>query len=481
MASVFKLILLAILAFSFVTPIFANGLPITVKQQLKKAGIPESAVGVYVADVQSNKPAIAFNANTAMNPASVMKLVTTYAGLEILGPAYVWKTELYLQGEVAGGVLNGDLIIKGYGDPSLNLEKFWLLIYQLRQAGIRVISGNLILDFSHFQIKKGDPGAFDGQPHRAYNILPDALMVNYKTSILQIEPQPDKKRVQFKVDPIPESLQVINNVTLKRGRCGDWRRRLKINISTNQHNTPATSIALNGQYSTQCGKKNYPLSLHDNITYIGDLFKRLWTQQDGVFMGNVMSGETPSGMKPFKTYQSPPLTEVIRGINKYSNNIAARQLYLTMGAAKDSRLSPATVANSAEAVKQWLRTKQMNFSELRVENGSGLSRIERISPRHMGQLLQAAFKSPVMAEFMSSLPIAAIDGTMRKRLRRTAMEGMAHIKTGTLRSVKAMAGYMLDKRGRRKVVVFFIGHANADRGERAMDALLQWAYEENKL
>lgn len=472
-----RLILLIILFLSIILSAHASGLPPAVKQKLKKAGIPESAVGVYVAGVRAKKPVVAFNANTAMNPASVMKMVTTYAGLDILGPAYTWKTELYANGEIAGEVLNGDLIIKGYGDSSLNLEKFWLLLYQLRQTGIRVISGNILLDFSRFRLKKGDPGAFDGQPYRAYNILPDALMVNYKTTVLNIKPEAEQKHVQIMASPIPESLQIINNLKLTRGYCGDWRRNLKISVNTNPRRTPATSIALNGQYSTRCGEKNYPLGLHDNITYIGDLFRQLWMQQNGILMGDVIAGEAPDNTEPLLTYRSPPLAEVIRGINKYSNNISARLLYLTMGAAQDFKFSPATEANAAAAIKQWLRTQDLHFPEFKIENGSGLSRTARITPRNMGHLLRAAFKSPVMPEFISSLPISAVDGTMLKRLRRTAVKGMAHIKTGTLRAVKSMAGYVLDKHGRRKVVVFFIAHPNAGRGGAAMDELLQWAYE----
>lgn len=471
-----RLILPAIVAFIIATPAFANGLPLSVQQELKKAGIPESSVGVYVADVQSSKPIIATNADVAMNPASVMKLVTTYAGLELLGPAYTWGTELSVRGEIVGDVLNGDLLIKGYGDPSLNLEKFWLLIYHLRQTGMRVISGNLILDFSHFYVEQKDPGAFDGEPYRAYNILPDALMVNFKTTLLHLEPQQNENRVRIIVDPLPESLQLINNLKLTRGGCGNWRHLVKMNVNT-KHNIPGVSVTLNGQYSTQCGKKTYLLGLHDNLTYIGDLFKWLWAQQDGVFMGTVMSGEVSPDIKPVSTFQSSPLAEVIRGINKYSNNIAARQLYFTLGVKDTASLSVATAQNSEIAVRQWLHSKKMYFPELKIENGSGLSRIERISTRHMGQLLQAAFKSFVMPEFISSLPVAAVDGTMQKRLRGTAMKGMAHIKTGTLNAVKSMAGYVLDKRGHRKAVVFFINHPKASHGTRAMDTLLQWVYE----
>ena len=190
-------------------------------------------------------------------------------------------------------------------------------------------------------------------------------------------------------------------------------------------------------------------------------------------------GEAPKGIAPLKVYQSPPLAVIIRGINKFSNNIAARQLYLTLGTATTSTLnnSPATLAKSNWAMRQWLLSRQMDFPELVIENGSGLSRRERISASHMGSLLQAAFQSPVMPEFISSLPIAAIDGTMRNRLKGTPVSGLAHMKTGSLHAVIALAGYMLNKSGQRFIVVFFVNHPKASRARGAMDSLLQWIHE----
>ena len=171
------------------------------------------------------------------------------------------------------------------------------------------------------------------------------------------------------------------------------------------------------------------------------------------------------------------MSDIVRGINKFSNNIAARQLYLALGTGNsviDS--SPATLAKSDAAVRRWLASKQLNFPELMIENGSGLSRTERISARHMGQLLLAAFKSPVMPEFIASLPIAAVDGTLKNRFTDTPIKGLAHMKTGTLNNVRALAGYLIDEMGRRVVIVFFINHDQAEQSHAIMDTLVQWVY-----
>lgn len=468
---------LLILQIALTAPVLSNELPLIVKQKLQQVAIPESAIGVYVQEIGANQPIVAVNADAAMNPASVMKLLTTYAGLELLGPAYTWPTMLYANGKIIDGVLHGDLIIKGYGDPKLDLENFWLLIHRLRQTGLHEIKGNLVLDHTHYAIPNDDPGEFDGQPYRTYNILPEALLVNYRTTTIHLFPQPENNSVRVVVDPLPESLQVQNNLKLTQDACGDWRNSLTIDAIAGKENKNNFTVVLNGSFSKQCGKQSYMLSLQDSAIYTRDLFKRLWAQQGGLFHGDVVVGQVPRDLLPLKIYQSPPLADIIRGINKFSNNIAARQLYLTLGTG-DAVVnnSPATLAKSDTAIRQWLASKQLNFPELVMENGSGLSRKERISARHTGQLLLAAFYSPVMPEFISSLPIAAVDGTLKNRFTDTPVKGLAHMKTGALNDARALAGYLLDKTGRRVIVVFFVNHDQAGQSRAAMDLLVQWVY-----
>ncbi|SEQ95828.1 D-alanyl-D-alanine carboxypeptidase / D-alanyl-D-alanine-endopeptidase (penicillin-binding protein 4) [Nitrosomonas sp. Nm51] len=461
------------------SPQITRQLPASVQQKLDRTGIPTSALGVYVQEVGASQPMLALNADTAMNPASAMKLVTTYAGLEILGPAYAWQTVISAHGKILNGILHGDLVIKGYGDPKLDLEHFWLLIHRLRQTGLTQITGNLILDHSYYDIPPSDPGAFDGQPYRTYNILPEALLVNYRSTALHLMPDLEKKGVRVTADPIPDSLRVVNNLKLSDKPCGGWRNFLDVEIEAGEKGNDSPQVILNGSFSARCGRQSLLLGLHDSAIYTRELFKRFWSQQGGVFDGDVIIAEAPADLSHLKTYYSPPLAEVIRGINKFSNNIAARQLFLTLGTAgsTSSARSPATLEKSEHALKQWLAAKQLFFPELVIENGSGLSRIERISARHMGQLLLTAFNSPVMPEFIASLPIAAVDGTMRGRLAGTAVSGLAHMKTGALNNVSALAGYMLDQSGRRVVVVVFVNHSQAARSREATDTLLQWIYE----
>lgn len=461
-------------------PVFAleQQLPLVVKQKLQQFGIPESAIGVYIHEIGASKPLLAINADAAMNPASVMKLLTTYAGLELLGPAHTWTTSIYTHGTLADGVLHGDLVIKGYGDPKLDLENFWLLIHHLRQTGLYEIKGNLILDHSHYDIPAVDPGMFDGQPYRTYNVIPEALLVNYRTSTLHLFPQPDKNAVNVVVDPLPQSLRIINDLKLTHGVCGDWQNSLSIDVLADDQLPNDFTVSLRGNFSRQCGKQSYMLSLQDSTRYTRELFSRLWTQQGGVFHGNAILGSAPATSIPLLNHQSPPLADIVRGINKFSNNIAARQLYLALGIGKNlNQNSPATLDKSDYAIKRWLATKQLHFPELIIENGSGLSRKEQISASHMGQLLLAAYASPLMPEFVSSLPIAGVDGTLKNRFVDTALKGMAHLKTGALNNVRALAGYLLDKKKRRVAIVFFVNHDHANQARDAMDRLVQWVYD----
>lgn len=475
------LLVVAVLQWLIPGSTLAQQLPDALKRKFEQVGIPETALGIYIHPIGVKQPIMAVNADVAMNPASVMKLVTTYAGLEILGPAYSWQTVLYAHGKITNGVLHGDLVIKGYGDPKLDLENFWLLIHRLRHTGLHEITGDLILDHTYYDIPQGDPGAFDGQPYRTYNILPEALLINYRSTELHFVPEAKTQSVRIVAEPIPDSVMLVNNVKLTDTACsGDWRNGVAVDIQPGQDARGAVLIAVNGAYSARCGQQSMLLGLHDSATYTRELFRRLWQQQGGVFKGDVILSAAPGGLTPVKIYHSPPLADIIRGINKFSNNIAARQLYLTLGTAGSTQKnqSPATLDRSAEALKRWLASKQLFFPELVIENGSGLSRIERINTRHMGQLLLAAFDSPVMPEFIASMPIAAVDGTMRNRLHGTAVSGLAHIKTGSLNHVRTLAGYMLDKSGRRVVVVIFVNHALAAQSRTAMDAVLQWVYEQ---
>jgi D-alanyl-D-alanine carboxypeptidase/D-alanyl-D-alanine-endopeptidase (penicillin-binding protein 4) len=407
-----------------------------------------------------------------MNPASSMKLVTTYAALELLGPAYRWKTESYAAGPLTGEALNGDLILKGYGDPKLTLENFWLLLRDLRQRGVRDIRGGVLLDQSYFEPTANDPAAFDNEPLRAYNVLPQALQVNFNAIRIRLLPQADNKALRVVADPAPPSLRVVSYLEMDIAPCGDWREGFVTEVTTVGSERV---LILRGRFSAACGEKSFNLNLLPNGHYVDSVFRLLWSELGGTLNGSVRAGELPAGATPLARFDSPPLGDTIRDINKFSNNVMARQLFLTLGAEQFG--PPATPRKGAEAIENWLASKGLDFPELVLENGSGLSRLERISPRHLGMLLLSASNSPVFGEFESSLPIVAVDGTMKKRLQDHAVAGHAHIKTGSLEGVRSVAGYVFDAKGRRMAVVAMVNDPRAGASRPVLDALLQWVYE----
>jgi len=452
----------------------AAPLPATVAKALREAGIPATSVGVFVQDVSARKPLIVHQANQSMSPASTMKLVTTYAGLELLGPAYTWKTEVLTGGTVTGDVLNGDLIVKGYGDPALTLENFWSLLRDVRMQGIREVRGDLVLDDSFFLPIGGDPGAFDNDPYRPYNALPDALLVNFKTVRFRLLAETEGKAVRIIADPAPARLRVVNQLETSEGPCNGWQEGVSTEVGKNGN--ADVSVTISGFYPRSCGEKSLYLSPFDSTGHIDVVFRQVWQELGGTLRGGVRKGIAPFSVRLLASRESRALADVIRDINKFSNNVMARQLLLTIGREAGGEGSPQV---AAQTIGRWLAERDLHFPELDIENGSGLSRTEHITPAHLGQLLLAAWRGPLMAEFVSSLPIAAVDGTMKKRLHDQGVAGHAHIKTGSLRGVKAIAGYVHDRKGRSVVVVFIINHPEASAGQAAQDALLEWVYSRN--
>jgi len=466
-----RLLTIALLLLLPCTTIAQSALPAPVARALALAQIPESAVGVYVHEIGAREPFVAVGADRSLNPASTMKLVTTYAGLEMLGPAYTWNTNLLTDGTVAQEVLTGSLYLRGSGDPKLTIEDFWLMLRNLRARGVREIRGDLVLDGRLFAEENFNPSDFDNQPTSPYNTGPSALLVNFKAVTLQFVPDAATRTVRVFADPPLPQVQVINNLKFTDGACGDWLGRARLDI---QGNADSARITLNGSYALACGENARSYSVLGHRQYVSALFVLLWQELGGTFTGQVRDDATPPQARVVVTAQSESLSEVVRDINKYSNNVMARQLFLTLGL--NGGVSPATTASATAGIRQWLALKGLEMPELVLDNGSGLSRIERISARNLGTVLLSAYASPVMPELMASLPVAAVDGTLRKRLKSAEVAGQAHVKTGSLSGVRSIAGYVLDAQDNRVVVVFLVNHANAFNAQPAMDALLSWTH-----
>ncbi|MBB4014796.1 D-alanyl-D-alanine carboxypeptidase/D-alanyl-D-alanine-endopeptidase [Niveibacterium umoris] len=446
-------------------------LPDDVSRALKANAIPESAVSLWAAPLDAAAPTWSHRADTARNPASVMKLLTSLAALETLGPAYTWKTEAWTIGSIENGTLKGDLVLRGGGDPFLTWDRFAALLRDIRSRGVRDIEGDLVLDRSRFALPPHDPGAFDGRAARAYNAAPDALSVNFNAVTLRISPRPDGR-----IDVTPTvpfaGLTLDNRLRAQGGEsCPSWRDLVAPEIAANGDKL---SVRLPGRFPLACGEKLLNLATPDPATMAAGVFRALWAELGGTFSGKVRSGTLPEGATPLTVWLSPPLADVLRETDKYSNNLMARQIFLTL--AFDGSDVAATPERASERVRTWMLQRGLDPQQWVLENGSGLSRQERTTATQLGALLRAAWASPRMPEFMAAQPVIGIDGTMKKRLPDTPLAGRGYVKTGTLDGVRSAAGYVLDAKGRWIAFAWLVNHPDADGAEAAFEALLTTLY-----
>jgi D-alanyl-D-alanine carboxypeptidase/D-alanyl-D-alanine-endopeptidase (penicillin-binding protein 4) len=448
-----------------------GALPEEVVRAFRSERIPLSAVGAWVQEVGASGPVFSQQPAKPMNPASTMKLVTTFAALELLGPDYRWRTEAYAVGPIAEGVLDGDLVLKGYGDPKITIEQFQSLVSALRATGLKTIRGDLVLDRSFFALPVHDPGAFDDEPLKPYNVGPDALLVNFKSVRFVFTPNAAGDAVEIRAEPDFAEVALRGTPRAVAGNCADWRNSLAASFVNRADHADAI---FGGRYAAACGEHDWYVALLDHEHYTLAMFKRYWAESGGTFAGSVRDGRAPPQAKPIATLYSPPLYDAVRDINKLSNNVMARQLFLTL--ATSAYPPPATTSHAAEAVRRWLASRRLDFPELVLDNGSGLSRRERISARSMARLLDAADASKARIEYVSSLAVSATDGTVRKRFQDEAIADQAFLKTGSLEGVRALAGYVLGPTGRRFVVVCFVNHPNAAGALRALDLLVERVY-----
>lgn len=434
----------------------------------QRYGIPPENVSAIVADVNGGPPLLAIQPLAPRNPASTLKLLTTWVALDTLGPVHTWRTEIYALGPIRGDTLEGDLLIKGYGDPYLVEENVWKMLGELRRTGVRRITGDLVIDDTYFAPPARDPGDFDGQAYRLYNVLPNALMVNFKAVTFVFTPRAD--RVEVTTLPELPNLRIVNDLRLDAGACRGLLQSVQVTVPDPVR---ADRVLLNGRYAAGCGRQTLPRSLLTPDAYAYGLIRRLWSQWGGSLDGGVRRAARPAHARKLVTWHSPPLAELIRPLNKWSNNVMADAVFLTLGA--EMFEPPLMPGHAAAAIKAYLRTHGIPVEGLVLENGSGLSRITRVSAQTLHELLRHAYHGRFMPEFMASMSIVGIDGTLRRRLKRGAERGWMHLKTGHLNHVAAVAGYVRGQSGRTFAVVLFV-NGPTNGADALIDTFLQWTY-----
>jgi D-alanyl-D-alanine carboxypeptidase/D-alanyl-D-alanine-endopeptidase (penicillin-binding protein 4) len=447
-------------------------LPAELQKALQRQRIPASDVSILIRDSVTGAQLLALNAEEARSPASTIKVLTTYAALDALGPSYTWQTRVWATGPIVDGRLSGDLILEGGGDPWLTADRWWRVTRDLRNLGLKHIDGDIVIDNSLFAPIGAEPGDFDGRGYRTYNVLPDALMVNLQSVEFQLQPQAD--RVAVTLDPAPANLRVVNQIHATHAACRSGARAVRFGAAGDDPH----QITLSGRLSTRCPAQAVRRVVMTPTDFAYGTFVSFWREQGGDLKGGLRLGRRPADARLLLTADSMTLAEIIHLTNKHSSNLMARTLLLTLGLARAG--APATAANGEAALQQWLAGQRLAMPELRLDNGSGLSRATRISARSLEGLLDVASRGRYAPEFLASLPLGGTDGTLKHRFREAAEDARVRMKTGRLDDVVAIAGYVTAASGRRLTAVVFVNHRGAQNGtgDAVVDTVVRWALDQ---
>lgn len=451
-------------------------LPDPVRAALDKAGLPADSLGLVLQPLDGSRPPLRQRADDAMAPASTMKLVTATVALDKLGINRRGQTELLAASApvagVDGSVIEGPLILRGGADPDLDWPALWWLLRQLRESGVREIRGGLVIDRTLFNPTRLDVGLppFDEAPEFDYNVIPDALHLN--GSLLDFELRATASGVAARTLPALPALAVdASAMTLSARPCKDWDEGWKPAVV--QPSADGLTLQLQGAFPAGCLQRA-PLQLVDRQWLATHMVRQFWAELGGSMGPGDAEGAAPSGAVVLATHRGRPLAEVLRGVMKRSDNALTRLIYLQLGA-QAAQPGEATRAASERVVRDWLAGHGIDAAALVLDNGSGLSRSERVSPALLAGVLRAGQRGAQAPELLATLPIAGVDGTLSRRLKDGPAAGQARLKTGTLRDAVGLAGFVPDAAGRTWVFVALLNHPEAARkGRPVLDALVNW-------
>ena len=448
-------------------------LPDAMRSALRAAGLPEDSVGAVVIRARDGAAVLEHRSAESMQPASTLKPLTALVALERLGPAYRGRTELRATGDAVDGVLRGHLVLRGLGNVDFDWRAFERLLGALRLQGVREIDGDFIVDLSWFRPGRTDIGAlpFDAEPEFRYNVIPDALLLN--TYLIDLDIVSRGEALRMITSPALEAVIVLQDFTLVERDCRDWEDGWKIPAVSASADGGVT-IKVRGEFPRECTATT-SINVIDRIAFADRLFRSLWRHMGGTFRGRTREAVAPADSRIVAEHVSRPLSQVVIDVNKRSDNPITRVVYLTLGARSSAGEDLDTARRAEREVRQWFAEHSIGTRGLVLDNGSGLSRSERITPAQLAAVLRAGLASPWAPEFLATFPIVGVDGAMRGRLKGTAA-AQARIKTGTLRDVSAIAGYVKDETGDTHIVVAMINNPLAE-GKVArpiLDALIEW-------
>ena len=449
--------------------VFAE-IPLEYKKIINKYKVSQDSFTFVVKNLTNkSEPIVAHNEKKFFNPASLVKIISTFIAVDELGPEFKWQSDFFHNGAIIGDTLNGDLIFKGRGDASFSIHNLESSIRKIQRNGIKKIKGNLILDQSYFGLAPKEK-SFDNDPMRAYNALPKPVVIQSNTMNFVFAMKGSKLNIES--NPDLESLTIKNNIKITNDRCIDWKS--KLNYQTQQIKLKS-EVIFDGKFSRKCGTKTINLSALNSNEYFFRIFKKIWNMNGGNFNGSLDTTYiNNNNLKVIYRHTSRPLSEIVRDVNKYSLNLMARNTMLTV-LAEDSEL---LVLESSvnKYLHDWFDKNSLLHNGLFIENGAGLSRNSVLTSEQLLLLMEKIYHNPLMPEMLSSLPISGVDGTLKRRMNYSTFRKSAHFKTGSMKNVNAIAGFLLDKNKEMKVFIFIMNDLTAKDSHRLQEALIAQAF-----
>jgi D-alanyl-D-alanine carboxypeptidase/D-alanyl-D-alanine-endopeptidase (penicillin-binding protein 4) len=436
-------------------------------QKIRNLHLNPDGVSVYIQEVNATKPLIAYNPDTMLLSASVIKLYTTYTALLQLGESYRWKTTLHLSPD-------NDLAIKGYGDPTLTTKDLTHFINALQSNGITHISGDIIIDRSFFKVSDQVSSNFDNSPYQPYNAMPDPMMFNQNTTLLNIIPC--KSTIEIEKEIPNQHYKIINDINVVKGSCRGKRSWFHFRVD---HNETKPVVTLSGNYSKWCKQKQLCQLISKSFYEFYYALKKKLRDAGINYSGKLRLEEIPKNSKLLYTHHSENIKSIIAHTNKKSDNLYARQIFLTIGV--NIYGEGADVIQSRISVNEILKGHNLleKDNKLIINNGSGLSRYSKINARSLTNLLRHGYMR-YAHEWMETLAIAGVDGTIKKRFRGSALRNNAWMKTGTIKNVKNIAGYLKSRSGKTYTVTILINDKRYKvQGSHLQNELLRWLYEQH--
>ena len=445
-----------ILTFSFFASLFVFGQE-SIESLIKKHEIPESKLSIILEDNESGKRLIDINSNRSRSPASVTKLFTAFAAIDLLGSQYQWKTEAYIDQKDNGKDSIDYLLISGGGDPSFSINDLESFILKIRATGIREIRNGIHLDQSFFKQRKNSTGSFDQSPLRPYNTMHSSLIVNSNKLDLSFSFNSKTKEIVITPSFLPTGVSIQSNLLIGSGDCRDFRSQVNFKERLEKK---TLMILINGFYPDQCPSFDHDLAITETEHYFYGAFKKIWVDSGGTINGHYKRRKKSKMNALIAHMDSEELNSALRLILKESDNMASRNVFLSFAEKSNQR----KLRNIRKTVYKSMKDNDIQWHNRNfIDNGSGLSRKTRLKPESIMGLIKKIDQDIKFLEIKSMLPVSGIDGTLKNIFQSSLLQGQMRLKTGTLNGVRCLAGFITSSSGKNYRFVFM--HNNFDEYE----------------